>query len=75
MRGCLRQGLSHGLAVFALVRSYAAIAAGGSLGFAALPEDVAELATGTVKFFNAEKDYGFVSRGDGDDAYPGATRT
>ena len=68
MRGCLRLGLCHGLAVFALVRSYAAIVAGGSLGFAALPKDVTELATGTVKFFNAEKGCGFISRGEDDDA-------
>ncbi|HKX71064.1 MAG TPA: cold shock domain-containing protein, partial [Acidimicrobiales bacterium] len=25
------------------------------------------MATGTVKFFNAEKGYGFISREDGDD--------
>ena len=46
----------------ALVRSYAARVAGGSLGFAALRKEVTELATGTVKFFNAEKGYGFISR-------------
>src|SRR6266480_2655700 len=40
MRGLSATGLCHGLAVFALVRSYAAIVAGGSLGFAALPKDV-----------------------------------
>ena len=28
-----------------------------------------ELATGTVKFFNAEKGYGFISREDGDDVF------
>ena len=28
-----------------------------------------ELATGTVKFFNAEKGYGFVSREEGDDVF------
>jgi cold shock protein len=27
------------------------------------------LATGTVKFFNAEKGYGFISREDGDDVF------
>jgi hypothetical protein len=75
MRGCLRLGLRHGLAGFALVRSYAAIVAGWSVGLAALPKDVTELATGTVKFFNAEKDYGFISRGEGDDADPGTPKT
>ncbi len=28
-----------------------------------------QLATGTVKFFNAEKGYGFISREDGDDVF------
>ena len=53
------------------VRSYAAAArvAGGSLGFAALRKEVTELATGTVKFFNAEKGYGFISREGGDDVF------
>ena len=27
------------------------------------------MATGTVKFFNAEKGYGFISRSDGDDVF------
>ena len=31
-------------------------------------KDVTELATGTVKFFNAEKGCGFISRGEDDDA-------
>ena len=54
----------------ALVRSYAASVAGrGSLGFAALRKEVTELATGTVKFFNAEKGYGFISRKEGDDVF------
>ena len=43
--------------------------AGGSLGFAALRKEVTELATGTVKFFNAEKGYGFISREEGDDVF------
>jgi cold shock protein len=30
---------------------------------------VTELATGTVKFFNAEKGYGFISREEGDDVF------
>jgi CspA family cold shock protein len=30
---------------------------------------VPTLATGTVKFFNAEKGYGFISREDGDDVF------
>ena len=53
----------------ALVRSYAARVAGGSLGFAALRKEVTELAIGTVKFFNAEKGYGFISREGGDDVF------
>jgi CspA family cold shock protein len=36
---------------------------------AALSEEVIELATGTVKFFNAQKGYGFISRAEGDDVY------
>jgi len=51
------------------VRSYAARVAGGSLGCAALRKEVVELATGTVKFFNAEKGYGFISREEGDDVF------
>ena len=51
------------------MRSYAARVAGGSLGFAALRREVIELATGTVKFFNAEKGYGFISREGGDDVF------
>src|SRR5215204_5890301 len=39
------------------------------LGFAALRKEVTELATGTVKFFNAEKGYGFISREEGDDVF------
>ena len=35
----------------------------------ALSEEVIELATGTVKFFNAEKGYGFISREEGDDVF------
>jgi CspA family cold shock protein len=34
-----------------------------------LRKEVTELATGTVKFFNAEKGYGFISRQDGDDVF------
>jgi len=37
--------------------------------FAALRKEVVELATGTVKFFNAEKGYGFISREEGDDVF------
>lgn len=32
-------------------------------------EKVLALASGTVKFFNNEKGYGFISRGDGDDVF------
>ena len=60
--GVVCDWLCHGLAVVALVRSYAARVAGVSLGLAALRKEVTELATGTVKFFNAEKGYGFISR-------------
>jgi cold shock protein len=53
----------------ALGRSYAARVAGGSLGLAGLRKEVTELVTGTVKFFNAEKGYGFISREGGDDVF------
>jgi cold shock protein len=68
MRGCLRLGCVM-VSRVALVRSYAARVAGGSLGLAALRKEVTELATGTVKFFNAEKGYGFISREGGDDVF------
>jgi cold shock protein len=56
--------------VSALVRSYAASVAGGSLVLVvARSEEVIELATGTVKFFNAQKGYGFISREGGDDVF------
>ena len=32
-------------------------------------KETSTLATGTVKFFNSEKGYGFISRGDGDDVF------
>ena len=67
--GLFATGLCHGLAVSALVRSYAARVAGRSLGLAVLRKEVTELATGTVKFFNAEKGYGFISREGGDDVF------
>jgi cold shock protein len=51
-------------------RSYAATVVGGSFVLvAALSEEVTELSTGTVKFFNAEKGYGFISREEGDDVF------
>jgi CspA family cold shock protein len=67
--GVSATGFRNDLAAFALVRSYAASVAGGSLGLAALRKEVTELATGTVKFFNAEKGYGFISREGGDDVF------
>jgi len=41
----------------------------GLVRVAALAEEVIELATGTVKFFNAQKGYGFISREEGDDVF------
>jgi CspA family cold shock protein len=38
-------------------------------GGSARREERHKLATGTVKFFNAEKGYGFISREDGDDVF------
>ena len=32
-------------------------------------KDTKSMATGTVKFFNAEKGYGFISRTDGEDVF------
>ena len=40
-----------------------------SLGLLAWLEKSLKLATGTVKFFNAEKGYGFISREQGDDVF------
>jgi len=34
-----------------------------------MKKKVIALATGTVKFFNSEKGYGFISRPDGDDVF------
>jgi CspA family cold shock protein len=62
-------GCCHGLAVSALVRSYAASVAGGSLGLAASRREVTELATGTAKFFHVEKGFGFISREEGCDVF------
>src|SRR5512132_2564 len=67
--GLFATGLCDGLAVPALVRSYAARVVGGSLGLAAVRKEVIGLATGTVKFFNAEKGYGFISREGGEDVF------
>ena len=38
-------------------------------GLACKKKKVCALATGTVKFFNSEKGYGFISRPDGDDVF------
>ena len=34
-----------------------------------IPKDVNPVATGTVKFFNDQKGYGFISREQGDDVF------
>jgi cold shock protein len=68
MRGCLRPGC----ATTSLCRAGEVLCCegrGGSLGLAVLRKEVTELATGTVKFFNAEKGYGFISREGGDDVF------
>jgi cold shock protein len=41
----------------------------GRLCLSRRSEEVIELATGTVKFFNAQKGYGFISREEGDDVF------
>ena len=46
---------------------YAPPAPGTSSG--SKKESIDHLATGTVKFFNAEKGYGFISREQGDDVF------
>jgi CspA family cold shock protein len=40
-----------------------------SLGLACSEIERTSVATGTVKFFNAEKGYGFISREQGDDVF------
>ena len=40
-----------------------------SFGLAGVPREEKTLATGTVKFFNAEKGFGFISREQGDDVF------
>jgi cold shock protein len=45
------------------------VSSGAPLGSAGPRKEVTELATGTVKFFNAQKGYGFISREEGDDVF------
>ena len=40
-----------------------------SLGLFVVSESENSLATGTVKFFNAEKGFGFISRSEGEDVF------
>ncbi len=42
---------------------------GEPVRFARVEQKASALATGTVKFFNNEKGYGFISRPDGDDVF------
>jgi CspA family cold shock protein len=49
--------------------SYTAYSRGVSIGPSRRTEGREPLATGTVKFFNEQKGYGFISREQGDDVF------
>ena len=67
--GYLPTGVRHDLAVSRWGGPMLRLPPAGLVLVGALSEEVMELATGTVKFFNAEKGYGFISRAEGDDVF------
>ena len=67
--GVSATGVRHDLAVSHWGGPMLRLSPAGLVLVAAVSEEVIELATGTVKFFNAQKGYGFISREEGDDVF------